>query len=220
MWITPQVLSAVLATGAELPEVPNLIELAKLDFAATPAVLQQDDDPAEPMIPSTDVKPFGTKNTWRWHAHGGFAADFDDTHNQLFLVGAGVSYFMIRDLSLVLEGNMLHVTQNGPDAFAVNLNLHTRWHVVSEDTWSLYLEAGIGILMATEDVPGPTDTHPLGGSNFNFTPQGGGGVSFEVAPDIRMLVGVRIHHISNARTNETNPGRDSFLIYAGLSMPF
>jgi opacity protein-like surface antigen len=220
VWITPHLVSAVLAVGGELPEAPRLSELATLNLAAQP-IEGQPADTRDEAIPSiTDGKPFGSGDSWRWHVHGGFGMEFDDTDNQLFLMGGGLTYFMIQDLALVLETNLIYVDQFGSDAFAWNFNLLARWHFYNKERWSLYVDGGAGTLIATDEVPGPTLAEPLGGSRFNFTPQAGVGFSYEVATNTRMLVGVRWHHISNARTYENNPGRDSFLVYAGVSVPF
>jgi hypothetical protein len=72
----------------------------------------------------------------------------------------------------------------------------------------------------TQRVPGPDSDEPDGGTYFNFTPQAGVGASFAVAEDTRLLAGVRWHHISNARSSDNNPGRDSLEIYAGVSFAF
>lgn len=217
---TLHLVSAVLAVSGEVPEVPRFAELTTLALTAR-QVEAQPDDTWEEGIPSlADPKPFGARDSWRWHVHGGFGMEFDDTDNQLYLLGGGVTYFMVRDLALVLETNVLYVDQFGSDAVAWNFNLLARWHFYSRERWSLYVDGGAGTLVATDEVPGRTLHEPLGGSNFNFTPQGGVGVSYEVATNTRMLAGVRWHHISNARTYENNPGRDSFLVYAGVSVPF
>jgi len=62
---------------------------------------------------------------------------------------------------------------------------------------------------------------PDDGSKFNFTPQIGFGMSFDIGNGgERLLTGVRWHHISNANTFEENPALDFLLIYAALSCPF
>ncbi len=72
----------------------------------------------------------------------------------------------------------------------------------------------------TEIVPGESLDPPKGGASFNFTPQTGAGVTFEVAENVRFFGGLRAYHISNANTNENNPARDSLFVYAGVSFPF
>jgi hypothetical protein len=62
---------------------------------------------------------------------------------------------------------------------------------------------------------------PSGGSQFNFTPQAGIGVTIDVGErDARLVLGLKWHHISNASLYRDNPGRDSVEIYAGLTFPF
>lgn len=156
---------------------------------------------------------FGQRGSRRWQIHGGFGADLKRSHNRLGLAGLGVSYFIIDNVSLDAELNGLYVNQRGGDAFAGNLNLLFRWHFLAQDTWSLYGEAGAGMLLATKRVP-----HD--GTQFNFTPQVGFGVSFDLGEDTRLMSGLRWHHISNASLYTDNPGRDSILAYIGVSFGF
>ena len=65
-----------------------------------------------------------------------------------------------------------------------------------------------------------TNNVPSSGSEFNFTPQAGFGVTYDVGQDMRVILGFRWHHISNAELYSDNPGRDSIIGYAGLSFPF
>ncbi len=68
-------------------------------------------------------------------------------------------------------------------------------------------------------MPAATPDSAAGG-RFSFTPQLGFGVSYQMTLNTRVLVGARLHHISNARTRADNPPRNSLLLYAGLSFPF
>ena len=221
MWITPQCVCALLVAGGDALPEPRFSELIQLELSPAPPAARQAAEGTPSGIPSVGVKPFGTKDTWRWNIHGGFGAQVKELeNNHLGLLGGGLSYFVVQDLSLELEASLLYISQIGNDAVGGNLSLLARWHFHAEETWSLYVDFGSGLLGTTDEVPGPTNVFPEGAAQFNFTPQAGLGLSYEVAPETRLLVGLRWHHISNARTNETNPGRDSFLIYAGLSMPF
>jgi hypothetical protein len=67
---------------------------------------------------------------------------------------------------------------------------------------------------------GSTKNVPINGSEFNFTPQAGLGITWDIGEGNRWFAGVRWHHISNAGLYSDNPGRDSVLVYTGLSMPF
>jgi hypothetical protein len=77
----------------------------------------------------------------------------------------------------------------------------------------MFLEGGAGLLRTSENVP-------TGGSKFNFTPQAGVGFTFDVGNNNRIITGVKWHHISNANTYATNPGRDSIMVWGGMSFPF
>lgn len=187
-----------LATACRLSLYPNESNAASVSFAGF------DDDTAP---------PFGAAGSWRWHVGVGGAVDVKSSDNRLVQAGVGLSYFIVDDLSLDAEVNAIYFNQVGDDAVGANLNLSFRYHLIARDTWSLYGDAGAGILGTTERVP--TD-----GSSFNFVPHAGVGMSFDVGSNVRLFTGVRWHHISNASTYRNNPGRDSVLGYVQLSFPF
>lgn len=203
---TPAALSTL--TGLELKYAPMAATAAPL-AGALPSV----------SAASEPAPPFGEKGSWRWSLMEGFAVDVADHQNRFALVGGGFSYFMIDNLSLELEFNALYVHQEGPSAVGANFNLLARWHVLAKEQWSLYVEGGAGLLGTTERVPAATPDSAAGG-RFSFTPQLGFGVSYQITLNTRVLVGARLHHISNARTRADNPPRNNLLLYAGLSLPF
>ena len=122
-------------------------------------------------------------------------------------------YFIANDLSLDFGLNLIDVTQIGDDTDGFNFNLQLRWHVIAKQDWSFFIEGGAGLLFTEQDVPST-------GSDFNFTPQAGLGFSFDANDSARWLLGLRWHHISNANTHRTNPGRDNLMLWAGIMFPF
>jgi len=83
------------------------------------------------------------------------------------------------------------------------------------DQWAWYLEAGIGLLASTDEVP-------EGGSELNFTPRAGAGVAVPITDwGARLDLGVRWMHISNASQfgTDDNPDRDSLMVYASIMFP-
>jgi len=157
------------------------------------------------------TKRFGELNDHRINLLVGGAGDFED--NYLGTAGVGLSWFFLDDLSIDIELMGIGVSQDGDDAAGFNPNLMFRWHFLPRQTWSLYADGGCGLVIATEEVPD-------GGSNFNFTPQIGFGATYEIGVNTRLMAGVRWYHISNARLSEDNPGRDSLMVYAGVSFGF
>lgn len=157
---------------------------------------------------------FAEEDTWRWTMQFGYGFEHDDSNNNFGVGGFGFSYFPIDDLSLNVEFNGMYFEQDRtPVAGGFNFNLLLRWHYMTEETWSAFVEASGGIVITTDAVPAR-------GAGFNFIAQVGAGVSIDLGDDVRLLTGLRWHHLSNGRTFDRNPGMDSVYFFAGLSMPF
>lgn len=158
------------------------------------------------------VPVFGAEGSMRWTIHGGWGIDVKGS-NQEIQGGVGMQYFIVDGFAFAPEVNLWGFFQTGEDAFGGSLDLLFEWHFIRQTTWSLYGDFGIGLLGTTANVP-------YNGSEFNFTPQAGLGVTFDIGDNNRWYAGVRWHHISNASLYENNPGRDSILLYTGINFPF
>ncbi len=194
----------------------------RVDFAGV-LLAQVPSDGAEAAVQPAPVAPkknFGEMDSWRWMLQGGGGIDVRDSGNGFGLFGAGVSYFIIDNLSVDLELNGVYFNQNGSDAPGVNFTMLFRWHFFAREKWSIYLDIGAGLMKTTSIVPGRTPDEPVGGSSFNFTPQAGGGFTLAVDDQARLFCGIRFYHVSNAQIFENNPGRDHVYLYAGVSFPF
>jgi hypothetical protein len=222
----------IVAAGSPPPAAavdgePGLRERAELEIHFPTTLAQADPmQPAEMPVPR-DTPAFGEKGSWRWYLSGGYGREVNSTHDESVIFGGGASYFMADNLSLNFELNGLYFDQESEsgvpdahDAWGINFNLLVRWHFLARERWSLYVDGGAGVMGTTERVPGPEREEPDGGTYFNFTPQVGFGASFEVAANTRLLAGIRWHHVSNAQSSANNPGRDSLLLYAGVSFAF
>lgn len=73
-----------------------------------------------------------------------------------------------------------------------------------------FVQAGGGMLFTTREFPVRT-------AQFNFTPQGGGGVYWMRWPRATWMFGARFHHISNAGRVRPNPGHNALYLYTGVS---
>ncbi|MDG2055208.1 MAG: acyloxyacyl hydrolase [Phycisphaerales bacterium] len=156
---------------------------------------------------------FGTQGQLRWTIQGAWSISVKDAEDQSGLLGFGIDYFLIDNLSINGEFNGAYVNQVGPDAWGFNFNLIARWHIIAQENWSFFVDGGAGLLWTTENVPD-------NGSRFNFTPQAGVGCTIGVGGNARVITGVRWLHISNANLYSSNPGRDSIEVYAGITLPF
>jgi lipid A 3-O-deacylase len=214
-------------SGAD-SSAPSLADLAEIDcrfslVAAEPIAslgmlpdAQEEEEEAAGTPSAADYRHpprYGREGSRRWRSHGAYGGSVQDKDDTFGLVGVGFSQFIADGVSLDLELNGMFFHQEIEDASGINASLLFRWHFIRERSWSMYLDGGAGVLWSTNDVPAQ-------GSSFNFTPQAGLGFTFDVGDDVRLLVGGRWHHISNANLYSDNPGRDSFIGYLGVSFPF
>jgi len=203
---------ALCATTVEYQRV-DIVAQSSLSLEST--IAMQTAQPIE--LQSTEMDPlpttWGKEGTWRWGFSGGFAEDIKDSNNTLKILGVEYEYFVDDNLSLDLGLFIMDVDQVNENAKGLNFTLQLRWHFIAKESWSMFLEGGAGLLRTSENVPSD-------GSRFNFTPQAGVGFSFDIGNNNRWLIGVKWHHISNANTYSNNPGRDSIMIWTGISFPF
>jgi hypothetical protein len=156
-------------------------------------------------------RPFGAKDSWRWQVLGSWMNDFNAA-NQIEAEWSA-SWFFMQDVSMDFGLSGDAILQPGTDAGGGGASLMFRWHFLARDTWTLFADAGCGMLFTNEPVPSD-------GGRVNFTPRVGLGGTVDVGGDARLMAGVRWYHISNANTGQENPGRDSIQLFAGVSFPF
>ncbi len=126
------------------------------------------------------------------------------------------SYFIAQDVELAAELGLWNFNQPGDNAVGLSASMVFRWHFINTGDWTVYADAGIGVLGATDEVPD-------GGTSFDLMPRAGGGFTRKLTDDgLRLQVGLRWHHVSNARIfgDSNNPARDQALVYVGLIFPF
>ncbi len=157
---------------------------------------------------------YGSEGT-EWILFGtGVAYDFDN--NTDFNLNVGYSVFLADDVEWLLELGAWYHAQEGDNALSLNPAMEFRWHFYNRGDTSLFLNAGVGVLGATDNVPSL-------GTGFDFTPRGGVGLTHRISDDgTRLIAGLRWHHISNARISgeDRNPSRDAPMVYVQLAIPF
>lgn len=183
---------------------------------ATPSTIDATID-VDPDLSFSPSGAFGAADSQYWGLTGGIGIALeqndDSTDTNLALT---YHRFLIDDVEFIGEIGAWYFAQDGDDAGGVNPGITFRWHFVNRDSWTLYADTGIGLLLATDNVPD-------GGTSFNFMPRAGGGVSFRLDDrGTRGYVGARWHHVSNARINGdvANPDRDGVMFYGGVMFPF
>lgn len=194
-------------------------DAARLDYAAlTPEA--SFDTPAKPtasaaMLQGESAAPkFGAEGSRWWTIGTGVANDFSDATD--FNLFGAYSYFLADDIEFSAELGLWYYAQTGDDTGGINPNMVFRWHFYNDQDWTVYVDAGIGLVFTADDVPPD-------GTSINFTPRAG--LGFTRALDdsgTRLMVGVRWAHLSNARIegDGENPSRDSVMGYVGVIWPF
>jgi hypothetical protein len=152
-----------------------------------------------------------------WFATFMPAASIGDNAGEIYMARAGVGYYFCDDWSINLEAVGAVVKENDDSDVALGggFDLLLRWHFWHMEPWSLYFDGGAGFIVFDEKFPRL-------GTEFNFTPQFGVGLTYQFQDRSLLMAGVRFQHISNAEIKgaENNPGYDAALIYAGLMLPF
>jgi hypothetical protein len=126
-----------------------------------------------------------------------------------------ISWFVAEDVELGLELGLWGHNQPGNDTASLSVSNTIRWHFLNTDGWTLYGDIGFGLL-------GSIRTVPDGGTGVNFLPRVGVGFTRRLTESSRLQVGLRWHHISNARIGGDlrNPSRDSTMLYMGVIFAF
>lgn len=215
----PQVVAAIAALAGSLWSRPALgDEPARDGLPSLEFRYPQPGSDAERASPSAPVAPvipeFGAAGS-RWWTLG---ADLSYAFNGSTDTGVhgSYSYFIARDVEFAAELGAWYFNQPGDNAAGLSASMVFRWHFINTGAWTVYADAGIGVLGATDEVPD-------GGTSFDLMPRAGAGFTRRLSDDgVRLQVGVRWHHVSNARIfgDGNNPARDQPLVYVGVIFPF
>lgn len=192
--------------------LPVMTSIETTDLLAMAAISVQDAKPAEPAASKTPV--FGDPDSGWWLT---IAPAVGTTFGDETSVGlrASLTTFVAQDIQIGGELGLWYFQQPGDNAFGANLEFVLRWHFVNTGAWTVFADAGVGLLLASEDVP-------QGGTDLNFMPRLGVGFTRRISESgARFEAGLGWHHISNARINgdDENPGRDLPLLHFGFVFP-
>lgn len=202
----------------------SLITIAALALAsshvlASPAPIDGMTLEAAPAAFSFEPPPepqgggYGAEGSTWLTVGAGWAPDFADEND--FSLHLAWSQFLVKDVEFALEGAAWYFDQSEHDAFGGSASMIFRWHFVNTGDWTVFADVGVGMVASTDDVPD-------GGSSFNLLPRAGMGLTRRLGDDgTRLQLGLRWHHISNARIfgDGDNPARDRVMLYAGLVFP-
>jgi len=131
----------------------------------------------------------------------------------LFLTDRVGDGFLQGNLELLVEpAFLLSTTPTRRTGF--ELSILFRYHFATESRWVPFLSLGAGIIEENFDIPGRQS------AGFNFTPQGGPGVSYLLDRNMAVSLEWRLYHVSNANTDTPNVGLNVSFLLLGFSIFF
>ena len=188
------------------------------------ASLAQSSEPQPPVEEAAPALRYGQAGSLALDLSAAWATDLDDG-NYWMPLSIGVSWFAADGFSLDLAAELYTIDASTPDvsprqtysATGGGGSIGVTWHFLEgrlgDRDWSLFADAGVGLLWTGDDVP-------PGGTRLNFTPRAGVGGTLGLDDRTRLVLGLRWFHVSNAQTGSDNPGIDALQIVGGLSFAF
>jgi hypothetical protein len=133
-----------------------------------------------------------SKGYQKWQVYGSLSC-CDDGKGEMYALHIGYGYFFMDD-------------------FSVNVDVLGSYIRSDIDDDGTAIEAGSGLQQQS--------TNFAGNRRFNFRILGGGGATFRVAENARLMAGMRYLHISDAGIEGGGGGFDGLQFYAGSMFPF
>jgi hypothetical protein len=155
-----------------------------------------------------------SKGYQKWQVYGSLSC-CDDGKGEMYALHIGYGYFFMDDFSVNVDVLGSYIRSDiDDDGAAIGLDLIFRRHQFKshDNQWSLFIEAGSGLQQQS--------TNFAGNRRFNFRILGGGGATFRVAENARLMAGMRYLHISDAGIEGGGGGFDGLQFYAGSMFPF
>ena len=189
-------------------------DLEKISSASPTLTDASDTARLNPKEPAGERIGEFSKGYQKWQTYVS-AAGFDKGKGEMYAFHLGYGYFFMDDFSVNIDvlGSYIRsgIDDNG---VAAGLDLILRQHPIKgpENLWSFYLELGAGLQQQS--------TSFAGNRKFNFRLLGGGGATFRVAENARLMAGIRYLHISDAGIEGGGGGFDGLQFYAGSMFSF
>ncbi|MFG0251744.1 MAG: hypothetical protein ACF8NJ_02585, partial [Phycisphaerales bacterium JB038] len=150
---------------------PGVVALLAVGLFVAPMAAEETD--SAPLDSPAPPAAFGQAESWWWTTSAAVGLDVL-RDSESYTANLAATYFLVDDFSLEVQGSLHFLDQEREDAFAGSLALLFRqhWWLADEKT-TFFLDAGVGLLAATDDIPEE-------GAEYGLTPQFGAGLTFPV----------------------------------------
>ena len=161
------------------------------------------------------AEPFA-RGSWSFELFTAYSAPIRYSEEDVYSAGAALGYYLFDDFALLGRVSAVGVDQPvSDDAVGGSVELFIRWHLLTVERFTLFLDGGGGRMW--------TDTPtPRGGTPSNWTGRVGLGATLRLSDDLHLIGGARYLHYSNGDVHgrERNPGYDGVEGYVGLMWRF
>ncbi len=168
-----------------------------------------------------DDAPLFPRGSTNLQLYGSFADGWQGDEETYHSFTGALGYHLFDNFSInfgLTAHRVLQPTEvefGSDDTFAGEFAALLRWHFFTRGDFSLFVDGGSGVFYADDNVPGE-------GTRFNFTPQGGLGVTYRFADRWHLIAGGRWFHVSNAGIQgpDRHPGSNAAMGYVGVMWEF
>lgn len=137
------------------------------------------------------------------------------SEDKFYAANLAAGYYFGDAVALNAELAGYFVDQPSDDTAILGAGLLLRWHFLTAERYSLFVDGGVGFSIAEAEVP-------EFGTHFNYTPKGGVGATVQLRDGLHLVGGVRFFHLSNGNLHgrDQNPSQDGAQYYLGLVFTF
>ncbi len=152
------------------------------------------------------------KGSWGLELTGAYIMPIRFSEDKFYNLNAAGNYYLVNNLSIGAEVQGYYIDQTYEDAIGAGVGVLARWHLLTRDAFSLFIDGGGGVFYGDPEVP-------EFGTHFNFTGKAGVGATIRLGEDLDLIGGARYFHLSNGNLHgrDQNPSFDGIQFWVGVN---
>src|SRR3954466_3808331 len=137
-----------------------------------------------------DQPPAFPKGLWTLELSASYADPIRFSEDRFAFGTVGANYYLFDNLSLGVHLSGYGVDQPRDDGYGVGVEAFGRWHFLTLDRFTLYIDGGGGRAYFDPETP-------EFGTHWNYTAKVGGGFTYRLVDNAYLMGGARYFHVSN-----------------------
>lgn len=153
------------------------------------------------------------EDTWTLELTGSFVDEIRYSQADMGMATIGVNYYPWDNFAIGAAASGYFTDQPSHDGYGVGLELTVRWHLLTFDRWTVFVDGAVGRTYYDPELPD-------GGTHWNWSLRAGAGLTYDLNDSMSLIGGGRYFHVSNADQfgRDHNPGFDGLQFYVGVMM--